>query len=268
MDDMFNGGRYRAIRLLGKGAFSEVYLTVDARGNRFACKVSEKGDLLMREADFQSKIRHPLFPGFEDAWRTGDKAWLLMEYIQGENLENIIRRDGCFSSEQTAEAGKKLAEGLLYLHERQEPLLFRDIKPSNVMVERNGSVRLLDLGCVCRAGEGSGAAGTPGFGAPEQFEPGSIQGTAADVYGLGRTLLAMAGKNCERKLRKVIDKCTMTEPEERLPDMRYAAELLSVCCEGGGRFSSVQRAVLQGRISVRKNIWDYGQKRVEFYSVP
>lgn len=260
MNDKALRGKYHLKRLLGKGAFSEVYLTVDEEGNSYACKVSGNGELLMREAAVQKEIQHSLYPRYADAWLEEDKGWLLMEYVQGETLEKVIMRDGCFSARQAAEIGKKLAEGLLYLHERQEPLLFRDIKPSNVMLGRDGSVKLLDLGCVCHAGERVSIAGTPGFGAPEQFERGRRQGIAVDVYGLGKTLLAMAGKDCERKLRKIICRCTMEVPEERLPDMRYVEEFLSAYC-GKERFNSVQKAVLKGRIVVQKNIWEYQHKK-------
>lgn len=255
MNDRLLKGRYRLRQLLGKGAFSEVYLAADEKGNSYACKISENSGLLMREAAFQREIRHFLFPKYVDAWQKDGKGWLIMEYVQGETLERIVRRNGFFTAKQTAEIGRQLAEGLSYLHERQEPLLFRDIKPANVILEKNGRVKLLDLGCVCHVGEKGSAAGTPGFGAPEQFEAGSIQGTAADVYGLGQTLAAMAGKTCDKKLREVIRRCIMKMPEERLPDMRYVEELLSVCC-GKQRFNSVQKAVLQGRIVIRKNIWE------------
>lgn len=260
MNDRFLKGRYRLKQLLGKGAFAEVYLAVDEEGNSYACKISENSELLMREAGFQRGIQHFLFPEYVDAWQKDGKGWLMMEYVQGETLERIVGQNGFFAAKQAAEIGRQLAEGLLYLHERQEPLLFRDIKPANVMLEKNGRVKLLDFGCVCRAGEKGSAAGTPGFGAPEQFQTGSRQGTAADVYGLGQTLAAMVGKTYDKKLREVIRRCTMQMPEERLPDMRYVKELLSVCC-GKQRFSSAQKAVLQGRIVIRKNIWEYERKR-------
>lgn len=253
MEDKLIGGKYELKELLGKGAFSRVYLAADKSGRSYACKVSGSSHLLEREAEILRRIHHPLFPGYVDYGQEG-MGWLVMEYIQGETLERILRHQGTFSPERAAEIGRSLAEGLMYLHERQEPLLFRDIKPANVMLEPDGKVKLLDFGCACFAGEKSSIAGTPGFGAPEQFVAGSPQGIAVDVYGLGQTLRAMAGNGCGGRLGKVIERCTEKRPEKRLPDMRYAAELLSVCC-GKGRFSDIQRAVLQGKILVQKNIW-------------
>lgn len=257
MNDRIAGEKYALIQLLGKGAFSEVYLAMNTEGRYFACKIAQRSASLKREADFQRQVRHPLFPKVIDAGQENGRDWILLEYVPGENLEERIRRKRFFSSEQTAEIGRKLAEGLRYLHERPRPLLFRDIKPANVMMTGDGRVKLVDFGCVCYAGESSGIAGTTGFGAPEQFEPGAGLGPTADIYGLGKTLQAISGGRCEKMLREVIDSCTKEIPNRRLPDMRWAEELLAVCCGEGrqGRFSSVQKAVLNGKIQVQKNIW-------------
>lgn len=247
--------RYKRIRLLGRGAFAEVYLVEDCVGRAYACKVCDRAEMLAREADFQRMTDHTLFPVFIDFWREENKGCLLMEYVQGENLESILRREGALREEKAAEIGARLAEGLLYLHERTEPLVFRDVKPSNVMLTPEGGVKLLDFGCVCRPGKSTDRAGTPGFGAPEQFEPGGIQTAAADVYGLGRTLQEMTGRNCRGLLKRITERCTAYIPEERLPNMRETAELLLLCTgERRGRMSARQRAVLRGEIRVVKEV--------------
>ncbi len=212
--------------------------------------------MLEREALFQGQVNHPLFPAYIGHGEQEGMEWILMEYVGGENMETLLRRQGCFSSRKTAEIGIKIAEGLSCLHERGRPILFRDIKPANIMLEESGRVRLMDFGCACYVGEGKALAGTPEFGAPEQFTEGRIQGVACDVYGLGQTLKRLAGKNCDRRLRRVLDRCTRQKPEERLPDMRWVIELLEACNGGKGRgFCEVQRAVLGGKILVEKNIW-------------
>ena len=247
--------RYKVIRLLGKGAFAEVYLVEDRFGRVYACKVCEQAEMPEREAGFQRGITHPLFPLFFDFWREAGRGCILMEYVPGENLESILRREGRFPEGRAAEIGARLAEGLGYLHEREEPLVFRDVKPSNVILMPEGGVKLLDIGCACPPGKRADRAGTPGFGAPEQFEPGAIQGAAADIYGLGRTLQEMTGENCKGLLRKITDRCTALCPEERLPNMRETAELLRLCTgQRRGRMSARQRAVLRGEIRVVKDI--------------
>lgn len=242
------------VRLLGKGAFAEAYLAEDSAGLCFACKVSGRAELLEREAGFQRETDHPLFPVFFDFWRESGKGFLLMEYVPGESLENLIRREGALPVKKVAEIGRQLAEGLGYLHERKEPLLFRDVKPANVMLTPEGSVRLLDFGCVCPQGRNTDRAGTPGFGAPEQFEPGWVQ-SAADVYGLGRTLQEAAGGNCRGLLKRITDRCTARSPADRLQNMRETGELLKLCAGGTAvRPSERQKAVLQGKIRVVKDI--------------
>lgn len=259
MNERIAGGKYRLLRLLGKGAFAEVYLAADTAGRYYACKISKNTEMLMKEAEIQRQVKHELFPKYAEHGTEKGSGWLMMEYVQGENLERIIRSQGCFSSQETAEIGQKLANGIRYLHERQRPILFRDIKPSNIILSADGRVKLVDFGCACREGDKSGIAGTAGFGAPEQFEPGNSPTITADIYGLGKTLQAAGGKNCDNRLRAVIRRCTGILPTERLPDMGWAEELLSVCCETGchGKFSNLQKAVLRGKIRVEKNIWLY-----------
>ena len=254
MDDRIRDGKYRLRGLLGRGAFAEVYLVEDSAGRKYACKVSRRADLLEREARFQRAAAHPLFPAFYDYWRE-EKGYLLMEYVQGENLEEILRRRGPFSDRKAAEIGCRLAEGLKYLHEGREPLLFRDVKPANVMMTPEGDVKLVDFGCVCPLGENADMAGSPGFGAPEQFLPEGVQTVRADVYGLGRTLQEIAGGKSGGLLKKVTDKCTVKEAEDRLPDMWETAGLLE-CCAGrpGARLDRRRKAILRGDIRMLKSV--------------
>ncbi|MCM1191327.1 MAG: serine/threonine protein kinase [Butyrivibrio sp.] len=248
------GEQYKRIRLLGKGAFAEVYLVEDCIGRVYACKVCGRPEMLEREAALQKSAVHSLFPEVYDFRREEAKGCLLMEYVRGESLETILRREGSFREERAAAVGVRLAEGLKYLHEREEPLIFRDVKPSNVMLTPEGDVKLLDFGCACPPGRQADRAGTPGFGAPEQFEPGGLQTAAADIYGLGRTLQVMLGQG-SGLLKKIADRCTARNPEERLPDMRETAELLRLCTgEAEGRMSARQKAVLKGKIRVVKDI--------------
>ena len=100
------------VRLLGTGAFSEVYLVKDGDGRHYACKVSEHTELLEREAACHRRICHPLFPKFLQFRKDDGKAYLLMEYIEGENLKKTMEVRGGFAARQTAEMGAQLAEGL------------------------------------------------------------------------------------------------------------------------------------------------------------
>lgn len=249
------GSTLKMVRLLGAGAFSEVYLVEDGAGRRYACKVSGHTELLGREAACHRRIFHPLFPEFFQFWKEDGKAYLLMEYIEGENLKKAAEIRGGFAARQTAEMGAQLAEGLFYLHRLPEPVVFRDVKPENVMLAQDGAVRLLDFGCACPAGKGADIAGSPGFGAPEQFVTDSVQTAAADVYGLGRTLEKLLEAGERGILRRIIRRCTEERPEDRLGDMRELAGMLhSLAGDGGHSLSGRQRAVLKGDLRLIKNI--------------
>lgn len=244
-------------RLLGQGAFSRVY-SVEERGTgrRAACKVSENIRLLVQEEEILKRLQHPLFPEYYAGWVEGRKGFLLMEEIAGENLAGLIKRGMQWSVYEIAEMGMELAEGLLYLHEGRPGILFRDVKPENIILREDGRVKLLDFGCSCELDtDGGTRAGTPGFAAPEQLEGEGKQSCLCDVYGLGRTLqdLLWAGDRHEkagrtwkefgerrdrRRLEKLLAACVEKEPSVRPADMRVVAAVLFHICApalGGGR---------------------------------
>lgn len=266
---------YALGELLGRGAFSGVYrVKKEGTGSRAACKISENTALLFREAELLADLRHPLFPEVYERWKEGGLGFLLMEEISGKNLEEWMRLGRKFSTCQIAETGMELAEGLLYLHERQEPVLFRDVKPENIMLREDGRVKLLDFGCAWAPGSGGGSrAGTPGYGAPEQFEESGRQTLLCDVYGLGRTLRAMADagqpltkglgerlreRGERRRLEKILTVCMKEEPGSRPADMRVVMAALYPLCAGadGGRGrGSWGGDFWKEGVVCRKNIW-------------
>lgn len=256
---------YRLMQMLGRGAFSEVYrVERQGTGEPFACKVSGHCELMRREKELLEKIRHPLFAEVGESWLEEDTGFLIMELIEGENLGEAIRRGAVFSAKRTAEVGMELAEGLLYLHERRTPLLFRDVKPDNMVMRRDGRVKLLDFGCVCDLESGHlSQAGTLGFAAPEQLEAGGKQGFSCDVYGLGRTLLRMLGgggkqgrreNRDERRLRRFLEVCTKEKPSERPADMRVVIRALQPLCNPRRRGKSWGKTVWQEGVVCEKNI--------------
>lgn len=256
------GHGYTAVRLLGKGRFSEVYLVRNREGRLFACKVSLKTGLLSREAHTMEGLSHPLFPTFVEFWQE-TQGFLVMEYVAGSTLEEKLRYRKGFSVDATVRIGMELASGLGYLHE-QRGLVYRDVKPSNIILSQDGRVKLVDLGCVSPLGEYAEArAGTLGFAAPEQLRAGERLTEACDVYGLGKTMEAMReDRKRGGRLWHVIAACTREERERRLPDMRSAAQALSNVGEGfcWGR-KGWDADIRKGRMQVQKNIWKSGHKK-------
>lgn len=256
---------YRAVCLLGQGAFSQVLMVRQQETDMlFACKVSDRKDLARREGRLLASVDHPLFPGFCDLWDEGESVFLLMEYVCGSSLEKLLRRRGALSQAQTARMGMELAEGLRYLHQLPEPILYRDLKPANVMIRQDGRVKLLDMGCACKMRQPDGArAGTPGYAAPEQLEEGGILSFACDVYGLARTLEDMAGKNCGGKLGRVIKACVAEKPEQRIPDMQGVMTALAPLCKTGrNREEFPRQGFLQPRVTCVKSIWESRYKNI------
>lgn len=247
----------RVVGLLGKGAFSDVYLVENGRGERLACKVCDDIALLRQEAEIQRGVCHPLFPGYLDFQQKAGEGYLLMEYVQGINLDGFLHGGGHLTEQEAVGIASQMAEGLRYLHRPPAGILFRDIKPGNIILMADGSVKLLDFGCACLAGDNPGVAGTPGYAAPEQLRFGGRLAPNCDVYGLGSTLRAMVGRKCTRRLKKVLEAFTRAEPGRRPPDMDWALELLETCSRPGeagsaaGRkrfLTDMQRAVLKGEV--------------------
>ena len=173
-------GKYTVIRALGQGGEGCVYLARDEdlqrlvaikRMNR-AEPDGEEEKRLIKEADFLQQLRHPMLPVvydllWEDAW------YLVMEYIQGTNLHDYIERNGSVREEQACVWAGQLLDILMYLHTRKTPVIYRDLKPDNIMVCPDGRLKLVDFGAAFRRNFGGererGMAATMGFSAPEQF---------------------------------------------------------------------------------------------------
>lgn len=274
------GREYEAVRLLGEGAFSKVVLVRkkdltqlqpagEQRGSLqvedlidyAACKISCQTRLALREAETLAGIDHPLFPKYFDVWQEGEKVFLLMEYVRGSSLETLLARRGCFSDMQTVQIGLELAEGLKYLHEMPKPILFRDLKPANIMLRQDGRVKLLDLGCACATGPQADLAGTPEYAPPEQLKSGSVLTPASDVFGLGKTLQAIADRKCGKGLRQVIKACIKERPGERIPDMRGVISALTALEKGTGRPQKTGISGLTHAVCLN-NVWESAYKRV------
>lgn len=185
---------YLRRELLGQGAFSKVYLVEEeGTGRLYACKISHALELLEREALVLAQVRHPLFPEYVAFWEENGLGFLVEEYVRGRNLENALGLER-FSARRTASIGLELAEGLGCLHGTARHYLFRDVKPANLLICREGGVKLVDFGCACAMDETvSARAGTPGFAAPEQLRGEEPLTPACDVYAVGRTLQAACG---------------------------------------------------------------------------
>jgi outer membrane protein assembly factor BamB/tRNA A-37 threonylcarbamoyl transferase component Bud32 len=143
-----------------------------------------------REANILATVSHPSIPTIYDYFTLGSRSYLVMEFIEGDNLEiKLQQHRGPFSEEEVISWGIALCDVLDYLHTHEpEPIIFRDVKPANVMITRRNQVRLVDFGIAKTFQTGSKGTmiGTEGYSPPEQYRGEATE--SVDIYALGATL--------------------------------------------------------------------------------
>lgn len=254
---------------IGIGAFARVYRVWYTKEQKYcACKVSENLNILRGEAGVLREMNHPLFPGFFDYWEAGNKGYLLMEYIDGENLETLLEAGKKFTEEEVVAITYTVAEGLCFLHERREQLVYFDLKPQNILLDKYGKVRLVDLGSVHSVADSMEViTGTREYAAPEQFYHRMVKGTAADIYGLGRLMQRLlSGSRMHAGLRRLIKGCIEPNQINRIPSVRWILLTLRTYCKAGkmGRLwinlGSLLRRRWEMQYQFRRNTVIWGDK--------
>ncbi len=199
--------RYLILEKLGQGGMAAVYKVKDAsvkRGEALraikemsqgALKESEREQAIENfhtEAEMLKTLDHKNLPKFYDQFQEEDRYYLVMEYIEGETLEDRLEREGKGLPERDVlDWAEQICSVLTYLHERRPPIIFRDLKPGNIMVTKQGQVKLIDFGIarIFRSDKthDTQVLGTPGYAPPEQYGKGQTD-PRSDVYALGVTL--------------------------------------------------------------------------------
>ncbi|GCE48873.1 anaphase-promoting complex subunit 4 [Thermosporothrix hazakensis] len=203
--------RYRLLEQIGSGGFGAVYKVADTRMHgtiRALKQVNLRGltpeqaieatDAFHREVQILSLLRHPHVPRLYDHFYDAEHWYLVLEYIQGETLEHYLERKRPLQAfapflplPEILDIALQVCEVLEYLHARQPAIVYRDLKPSNIMLTRDGHLYLIDFGIARRYRPGQEKDtipfGSPGYAAPEQY--GKVQTTpASDIYSLGALL--------------------------------------------------------------------------------
>jgi serine/threonine protein kinase len=196
-------GRYKIINVLGGGGMGRVYLARDLNfpdakrlvAVKEMCSMDKAHEDFMikafrREANLLALLSHPAIPRVYD-WFGFDKdkrAYLVMEYIHGSDLEALLTKVKALPVEKIVIWTLDLLDVLDYLHAQPEPGVFRDLKPSNIMIDHLGKVRLIDFG-IARAiqfTKPGTMVGTEGYAPPEQYRGKTTP--VSDIYSLGATL--------------------------------------------------------------------------------
>jgi len=181
-----------------------VYLALDARVNNMPVGIKEmstqavRGDLqaaigaFEKEASLLSSLRHPALPRINDFFSRDEERWyLVMDYIEGQTLKEMADNSGPIAEVDVLNWGRQLGEILDYLHKQNPPIIFRDLKPANIMLTPEGQIKLIDFG-IARHFRLGGTAdtsshGTRGFAPPEQYGANQTD-PRSDIYALGATL--------------------------------------------------------------------------------
>lgn len=188
--------RYRLVEQLGAGGLADVYRAEDLVLERqVAVKVvrgatTDDAQPFAKEIAALARLGHPGIIRLYDGGTHDGVAYLVMEYVEGRPLDNVIATEGPLDRGRTRAIGHAVAQALAHAHD--VGLVHRDVKPANILIEPDGRTRLTDFGIARVIDETltntSVGLGTAGYLAPEQVESGSV-GPAADVYSLGLVLL-------------------------------------------------------------------------------
>ncbi len=252
-------GKYKILNKVGQGGMSVVYLAMNERANKqWAVKEVRKDGVLdfesvkqglVAETDILKKLSHPHLPSIIDVIDTEDSFIIIMDYVQGNSLDKALKEFGAQSQEDVIEWAKQLCDVLGYLHTREPSVIYRDMKPANVMLKPDGSISLIDFGTAREHKyakvEDTTCLGTRGYAAPEQYGGMGQTDARTDIYCLGATIYHLVtGMNPSEPpyeirpireidpslsggLEKIILKCTQNNPNDRYQscaELMYALE--------------------------------------------
>ena len=198
-------GRYEIIRTVNIGGMSIVYQARDKRFTKVArlCAVKEMINSapdphlremgiqnFEREANILATLSHPAIPKIFDCFSEGNRSYLILEFIEGQDLESLLQRTASFlPEEQIISWAIQICDVLSYIHSHKpNPIIFRDVKPSNIMLNNQDRIVLIDFGIakVFQTGQKGTMIGTEGYSPPEQYK--GIAEPRGDIYALGATM--------------------------------------------------------------------------------
>ena len=240
-------GKYKILDKIGQGGMSVVYLAMNEKVNKqWAIKevrkdVTDNFEVvrqgLITETNLLKKLKHPNLPSIIDIIDTDETFLIVMDFIEGVTLSVYLEDNGPQPQEKVIGWASQLCDVLSYLHSRENPIIFRDIKPGNVMLKPNGDIVLIDFG-IAREYKNQNSTdtvylGTQGYAAPEQFGGHGQTDARTDIYCLGATMYhLLTGHNPSEPpyemypirhwneslssgLEDIILKCTQKNPDDR-----------------------------------------------------
>lgn len=203
---------YRVVTMLGKGAMGNVYLVERVKDDKkFVVKElfftpqagldpSSAKEIFFREAEFMAKFDHEGVPGMYGVFIHDGKDYIAMDYIEGKTLEEIINTsEGPINEDDAIKWTVEIASILDYLHNSfHQPVVYRDLKPSNIIITPEGKPKLVDFGIARYYNPDKNTDtfnyGSPGYAAPEQYKGRGQSTPQSDIFGLGVILFQMLTK--------------------------------------------------------------------------
>lgn len=194
-------GKYEILKEIGHGGMSVVYLAMDKHLNKqWAVKeIQKKGSAkndeiivnsLLAEANMMKRLDHPSLPRIVDIIDNGITIYIVMDYIEGDSLDKILAEHGAQPEELVVNWAKQLCDALSYLHSQKPPIIYRDMKPANVMLKPEGNIKIIDFGIAREYKEQNLAdttvLGTKGYAPPEQYS--GQTDARSDIFALGMTM--------------------------------------------------------------------------------
>lgn len=238
-------GKYEILREIGHGGMSVVYLAMDTHLNKqWAVKeIKKKGsgkndeiivNSLLAEANLMKRLDHAALPRIVDIIDNGVTIYVVMDYIEGESLDKILNEYGAQPEELVIGWAMQLCDALAYLHAQKPPIIYRDMKPANIMLKPEGNIKIIDFGIAREYKEQSLAdttvLGTKGYAPPEQYS--GQTDARSDIFALGMTMhhlltgidprsgeayapVRMWNPELSEGIELIIDKCVEPAPENR-----------------------------------------------------
>ena len=279
------GSRYRLLHVLGEGGMKRVFAAEDTKLNNRACAVAELLDATTdraqrqanragfeREADLLLELDNEYIPKVLDRFSDGNLHYLVMELVPGMNLEQCVARAGGRIDQSAAlDFAAQILRALHYLHSQSPPIVFRDLKPDNVMITPEKRIKLIDFGIARHFTKARGTMiGTQGYAAPEQYK-GQVD-PRSDIYAFGALMhRILSGRDPQSeppfsfppilsrcptinpRLARLIDRCLSTDADKRpRTTLEIVTEIEAIGLTSAGQRSAVIHAVSQAPTSCKQ----------------
>lgn len=241
-------GKYEVLKVIHSKGMSAVYLVIDTSLRKQWClkeiRKSDAGknnveyDALLQEANIMKGLNHSSIPRITTIEEDGDSLFIIMDYVDGMSIKSWLAKKGKIEQDIVVVWMKQITQVMMYLHNRPNPIFYRDMKPDNVMIQGDGNIKVLDFGIsmvlTSKDTKIVRALGTKGYAAPEQSKKGNIADLRSDIYAMGKTMYYMlTGLNPSQLpkdrlksvreidssisigLEQIVNKCIQENPDDR-----------------------------------------------------